>query len=162
MTSSIFYTCNPPPFLSPAQPLFLILSFLFIFFPPPADEEHVSCLSRPAGFTEESGGSGCSADVWFCWSRFPTSPSHSSPVLARLLKTDLVVTGVRGPGERPRQDYSWMFFTFLFICIFFFIRLFLVRVLSGIEYPDTPGEIVTSCPLLLFVFSSPSPCDWAE
>lgn len=41
-------------------------------------------FEQTGGFTKESGGSGCSAAVWFCWSRFPTSPSNSSSVLAWL------------------------------------------------------------------------------
>lgn len=39
-------------------------------------------------------GSGCCVDVWFCWSRFPISPSNSSMVLAWLWKLTLVVTHV--------------------------------------------------------------------
>lgn len=53
-------------------------------------------FEQTGGFTKESGGSGCSADVWFCWSRFPTSPSNSSSVLAWLWKLTLVVTDVWG------------------------------------------------------------------
>lgn len=56
MTSSIFNTCNPPSF-PPSSATIVSDLVIFIYPPPsPADEEHVSCLSRPAGFTKESGG----------------------------------------------------------------------------------------------------------
>lgn len=151
MTSSIFYTCNPPPFLPPVQPLFLILSFLFIFSP-------LSCGRGTCFLSEQTsrvhrgvGGVGLLCRRLVLLKQIPRISVTQQPRFGTPLKADLVVTGVQGPGERPRQDYSWMFFTFVLFFLsshlyyyFFFVKCVPppARVLSGMECPNTPGEIV--------------------
>lgn len=121
MTSSIFYTCHPP--LSP-QPLFLILSFLFIFFP--HSRGRGTCfLSEPTGRVHRGvGGVGLLCRRLVLLKQIPRISVTQRPRFGTPLKADLVVTGVRGPGERPRRDYSWMFYLFSFfhhlICVVFF------------------------------------------
>lgn len=172
MTSSIFYTCNTPPFLPPLQPLFLILSFLFIFSP-------LSCGRGTCFLSEQTsrvhrgvGGVGLLCRRLVLLKQIPRISVTQQPRFGTPLKADLVVTGVQGPGERPRQDYSWMFFTFVLffyhlICIFFFF-LFNVSLPQRGFFLEWNAQThlvkswISSCPLLGRVFSFLSLCDWAE
>ncbi len=107
MTSSDqVFTCVP----SSDARVFLILPFFW--------KRRMFPVEQTSGFTKKSGGSGCSADVWFCWSRFPTSPSNSNPVLARLWKLTLVVTDVLGHAENRGCNIlcSFLFSSNLKIC----------------------------------------------
>lgn len=83
--------------------------------------------------------------------QIPRISVTQQPRFGTPLKADPVVTGVPGPGDRPGQDDSGMFFTFLLFLLSSHLHFFVgsvpppARAQSGMECPDTPGDIVDHC-----------------